>query len=289
MSHFTPTDITFSLEVFPPKTSQGIEKLMGVVDSYASLDPAAITVTFGATGTEESFDSVRNIVVQIQKRAAVPVAAHMTCAGRSKQEVDTFIDILIDQGVRHIVALRGDIMGQKAPDQPRPDGYPMTYDFIASIKNRHPESMVYVAGYPEVHPESPSENFDLNHLKHKVDSGADAILTQFFFDPEVFLRWRDKVEKRGIRVPVIPGLMPILNFSKTCDVAKRCKAEVPTFLHTMFDGIDPEGMDHKLLAMNVLSHQITRLIEHGVTHFHFYTMNETILTRHICTWMRAGF
>jgi len=288
-SRFTPTDITFSLEVFPPKTPQGIDKLMRVVDDYVSLQPAAITVTFGATGADSNFDSVRDIVKRIQGRTQIPVAAHMTCAGRSIQQVDACIDILAMEGVRHIVALRGDIMGQGAPYKPSPDGYPMTYDFIASIKRRHPEVKVYVAGYPEVHPESPSESFDLDHLKHKVDAGADAVLTQFFFDPEVYLHWRDKVEKRGIHVPIIPGLLPIISFPKMCEVASRCKADVPSFLRTMFENVDPESMDHKLLAMNVLSHQITRLIEHGVTHFHFYTMNETILTRHLCAWIRAGF
>jgi len=289
MTRFIPSDITFSLEVFPPKTMAGVGKLMDVLNEYVALQPAAITLTFGATGAADTSETMRDIVAQIQARTAIPVATHMTCAGRSKADVDASIDMMVAQGVRHIVALRGDMLGQGAPYQPHPDGYPMTYDFIASIKEHHPDVKVYVAGYPEVHPESPSESLDLDHLKHKVDAGADEVLTQFFFDPEVFLHWRDKVEKRGIHVPVIPGLLPILSFPKMCEVAARCNAQVPAFLHTMFDGVDPDSMDHKLLAMNVLSHQITRLIEHGVTHFHFYTMNETILTRHLCTWMRAGF
>lgn len=286
---FIPTDVTFSLEVFPPRTSGGEDHLLKVLDAYVSLRPAAITVTFGATGADESFGTLKRIVSQIQKRTETPVAAHMTCAGRTTAEVDRYIDELTQAGVTQIVALRGDIMGQNAPYHPHADGYQTTYAFIESIKKRHPSVKIYVAGYPERHPESPSEAFDLDHLKHKVDAGADAVLTQFFFDPEVYLHWRDKVEKRGITVPLVPGLMPIINFAKTIDVAKRCNANIPDFLNTMFDGVEADSVDHKLLAMNVLSHQITRLVEHGVTHFHFYTMNETLLTRHLCTWLRAGF
>lgn len=288
-TRFIPTDVSFSLEVFPPKTPEGVDHLMDTVDAYASLNPAAITVTFGATGAANNFEHMREVIRRIHARARTPIAAHMTCANRSKAEVDQIIDQLVQDGARHIVALRGDILGEGAPYRPRPDGYPMTYDYIAAIKARHPDVSVYVAGYPETHPESPSEAHDLDHLKRKVDAGADAILTQFFFDPEIYLRWRDKVEKRGIHVPLIPGLLPIIHFPKMCAMAKRCNASVPPFLHDMFDGVEPQDLDHKLLAMNVLSHQITRLVEHGVTHFHFYTMNETLLTRHLCRWMRAGF
>lgn len=286
---FIPSDVSFSLEVFPPKTEAGIEHLLETVDAYAGLHPAAITVTFGAVGAAETAGYVRDIIRRIRSRTDRPVAAHMTCANRSRAEVDAIVESFWEDGVRHVVALRGDMMGQGAPYHPHPEGYPMTYDFVAAIKARHPALSVYVAGYPETHPESPSETFDLDHLKRKVDAGADGVLTQFFFDPEVFLRWRDKVEKRGIHVPLVPGLLPILNFQKMQAMAQKCNANVPGFLRDMFDGVPAESADHKLLAMNVLSHQITRLIEHGVSHFHFYTMNETLLTRHICTWLRTGF
>lgn len=286
---FIPTDVGFSLEVFPPKTLEGVKHLLETVNAYSALHPAAITVTFGATGTAETVDYVRGIIGQIRSCTDRPVSAHLTCANKSKADVEAMADAFWEDGIRHIVALRGDMMGEGAPYAPHPDGFPMTYDFISALKAKHPGFSIYVAGYPETHPESPSETFDLDHLKRKIDAGGDGILSQFFFDPEVFLHWRDKVEKRGIHVPVIPGLLPILNFEKMCVMAEKCNAKVPDFLHTMFDGVDPGSIDHKLLAMNVLSHQITRLIEHGVSRFHFYTMNETLLTRHLCTWMRAGF
>lgn len=286
---FIPRDVSFSLEVFPPKTEKGIEKLLSVVEAYAALKPEAMTVTFGATGNFETVQSVRNVIRRIRAKTDIPVAAHVTCANRSCAEVDAVVDSFAEDGVQRVVALRGDMMGEGLPYHPHPEGYPKTYDFIAAIRARHPHFFIYVAGYPETHPESPSLSFDIEHLKRKVDAGASGVLTQFFFDPEVFLRWRDKVEKRGITVPIVPGLLPIHNFPKMLDMARRCNAQVPDFLHTMFKGVDPESADHKLLAMNVLSHQITRLVEHGATHFHFYTMNETMLTKHLCTWMRAGF
>jgi methylenetetrahydrofolate reductase (NADPH) len=286
---FIPSDISFSLEVFPPKTEKGEHHLMETIEAYLAVDPAAITVTFGATGTSESEEKLRQVIRQIRARTEIPIAAHMTCANRSQAQVYETLDKLWADGVRHIVALRGDMIGPGGPYAPHPQGFPMTYDFIAGIKARYPQAMIYVAGYPETHPESQSESFDIEHLKRKVDAGASGVLTQFFFDPEVFLRWRDKVEKRGITVPIVPGLLPIINFSKMCEMATRCNAHVPDFLHTMFEGVEAGSLDHHLLAMNVLSHQITRLVEHGVSHFHFYTMNETLLTRHICSWMRAGF
>lgn len=283
------TPITFSLEVFPPKTDAGIDALLQKVDAYAVLKPSCVTVTFGAGGARETVESSSRIVRLIKARADIPVAAHMTCAGRSKADVDAIIDAFWHDGVRSIVALRGDILGQNAPYQPHPEGYAYTADFVRGIKNRHPDMRVMVAGYPETHPESPSEAFDLDHLKRKVDAGADAVLTQFFFDPEVFLRWRDKVAAAGINVPLVPGLLPILSFPKMLSFAGKCNASVPRFLHTMFRDVAPDSIDHHLLAMNVLSHQITRLIEHDVRSFHFYTLNDTLLTRHLCVWMRAGF
>lgn len=287
-TRFIPSDISFSLEVFPPKTEEGTKHLMETVDAYLAVEPAAITVTFGATGTKESEAHLRNIIQEIRKHTDVPIAAHMTCGNRSKTRVDAMLENLWNDGVRHIVALRGDLIEQNNYKK-HEQRYERTYDFVAAIKRQHPEMSVYVAGYPETHPESPSEHFDIDHLKRKVDAGADGVLTQFFFDPEIFLHWRDKVEKRGIHVPLVPGLLPIMNFSKTCNMASKCNANMPQFLHTMFDDVEAGTLDHHLLAMNVMSHQITRLVEHGVSHFHFYTMNETLLTRHLCKWMRAGF
>lgn len=285
---FVPSSLVFSLEVFPPKTATGRDRLAETVRAYGALDPSLLTVTFGAAGSEQTVQNVRETIATIRTNADTPVAAHLTCAGKTKEQVDALVDAFWQDGVRHLVALRGDIMMEEAPLMSG-QGYATTQDFIASIKARHPDIFVYVAGYPETHPQSPSEVFDIDHLKQKIDAGGDAIISQFFFDPEVFLRWRDRVEKRGVRAHIVPGLLPILNFEKMCVMAAKCNASVPGFLRDMFAGVADGSVDHKLLAMNVLSHQITRLIDHGVDDFHFYTMNETLLTSHVCRWMRAGF
>lgn len=286
---FSSSDIRFSLEVFPPRTDVGRERLLKTVDAYTALKPSYLSVTFGAGGSEETVDYTRDTATSIVLRTHIPVAAHVTCAHRRRAETDAIIDGFWRDGVRHIVALRGDMRGQGVAYQPHPEGYFYTHEFVESIKKRHPEMTVAVAGYPELHPESPNLDFDIEHLKRKVDAGADAVLTQFFFDPEVFLRWRDIVTAHGINISLYPGILPIHSFPKAVMLAQRCNASIPKFLHTMFEGIDPESIDHKLLAMNVLSHQVTRLIEHDVKAFHFYTMNEELLTRHLCTWLRSGF
>jgi methylenetetrahydrofolate reductase (NADPH) len=289
---FTVSDINFSLEVFPPKTEAGIENLMRTIDAYVSLKPSTITVTFGTGGAATAVYS-REAIRRIAARVPIAIAAHLTCAGRSRDEIKSILDEFYAEGVRHIVALRGDMLQQNALPQgaayrPIPEGYATTPEFIAAIRAYDPGFKISVAGYPETHPESPSVDFDIDHLKRKVDAGADNVLSQFFFDPDVFLRWRDLLAARGVKATITPGLLPILNFPKMLEFAKKCNANVPPFLHAMFTDIDPDSIDHKLLAMNVLSHQITRLVEHGVKDFHFYTLNDTLLTRHICTWIRTG-
>lgn len=284
--------IRLSFEIFPPKTDAGVARLIETVQGYAALDPALISVTFGAGGARADVERSTRLIGSLRETVSVPLAAHMTCAGRSRGEVDATVDALWnDKGIRHIVALRGDVPRDPpyAPYRAHPEGYAWTADFVTALRKRYPSMHITVAGYPESHPESPSPQEDLDNLKRKVDAGANDIITQFFFDPDCFLRWQERACAQGINIPLIPGLLPILNFPRMIDFAKRCESGVPRFLHTMFDGIDPESLDHRLLAMNVLAHQITRLIEAGIKRFHLYTLNETLLTRHVATWLRAGF
>ena len=266
-----------------------MERLLQTVDAYTALRPAYLTVTFGAGGKMDNVENARKVVKAVAERTHLPVAAHVTCASRSRADIDAIIDSFWRDGVRQVVALRGDMLAQGEPFQHHPDGYKTTPEFIAAIRKRYPSIQIAVAGYPETHPDAVSEAADIEYLKRKLDAGADTVLTQMFFDPDVFLRWRDNVASFGISAPLIPGLLPIFNFPKLLTFAQKCNAKVPAFLHTMFANVEPESVDHKLLAMNVLSHQITRLIENGVRSFHFYTLNETLLTRHVCTWLRAGF
>lgn len=280
--------VDFSLELFPPKTAGAYYDLCTATDTLAALKPAFMTVTCGAGGSDKN--PTRNLVVDLVKRyPQIPIKAHLTCIGSSREEVDSLADFYWDSGIKHIVALRGDTpKNSNGRYIPREDGYAYAVDLVAGLKKRHAFDIT-VAAYAEGHPEAPSLDFDLAYLKRKVDAGANRAITQFFFDPELFLRFRDRTVKKGISVPIIPGILPILNFQKMKVFAEKCRAPIPNFLHTMFEGVEAGSLDHQLLAMNVLSHQITRLHEEGVEFFHFYTLNETLLTKHVCTWLRAGF
>ena len=280
--------VDFSLEVFPPKNKQSMDKLWQATDQLATLHPSFMTVTCGAGGSDKS--PTRDLVIQMAQRYGVPVKAHLTCVGASRADIDQIANDYWNAGIRHIVALRGDLPGGEMGTKyaPREDGYAYAVDLVEGLKKQH-DFDISVAAYPEGHPEMPSLDYDLTYLKKKIDAGADRAITQFFFDPEVYLRFRDRAVKRGITAPIIPGILPILSFNKLKGFAARCQASVPNFLHEMFDGVEADSLDHQLLAMNVLSHQITRLYEEGVEFFHFYTLNDTLLTKHVCTWLRAGF
>lgn len=279
--------VDFSLELFPPKTNGAYYNLHEAVDELIKLNPRFITVTCGAGGSDKS--PTKDLVVDLIQRHGIPVKAHMTCVGASREEIDAQADDYWESGIKHIVALRGDVpKEQEGKYVPREDGYAYAVDLVKGLKARH-DFDISVAAYAEGHPEAPSLDFDLSYLKRKVDAGADRAITQFFFDPELFLRFRDRAVKKGIEVPIVPGMLPILNYEKMKSFAARCGAPIPNFLHTMFEGVETGSVDSQLLAMNVLSHQITRLIEEGVDFFHFYTLNETMLTKHVCKWLRAGF
>jgi methylenetetrahydrofolate reductase (NADPH) len=278
--------VDFSLELFPPKSQGAYFSLQSALDELVALSPSFITITCGAGGSDNSH--TKELVLDCAARyQPLPVKAHMTCVGRTKEELDRLADSYWDAGVTGIVALRGDAPKGETY-RPHPEGYAYAIDLVAGLKQRH-DFDITVAAYAEGHPEAPSLDFDLSYLKKKFDAGADQAITQFFFDPELFLRFRDRAVKRGIRKPIIPGLLPILDYPRMCHFAARCGAPIPNFLRSMFEGVAPKSLDHQLLAMNVLSHQITRLIEEGVEFFHFYSLNETLLTKHVCKWLRAGW
>ncbi|MFB9884881.1 methylenetetrahydrofolate reductase [Balneatrix alpica] len=276
----------FSLEVFPPKTAPTALSLWKASQELAPLSPAFISVTCGAGGNVPG-DSTKEVALVMAQQARCPVAAHMTCVSGSRDELRQLAKDYWNSNIRHIVALRGDMPGQERYT-PRPDGFAYADELVAGLKEVA-DFDISVAGYPEGHPDSASQDKELEYLKKKVEAGANRIITQFFFDPEVFLRYRDRVAAAGIDAQVVPGLLPILNFKRMTQFAARCQANVPDFLHKMFEGVEAEDIDHRLLAMNVLSHQITRLHTEGVDFFHIYTLNESMLTRHVCRWLREAF
>ena len=276
--------VDFSLEVFPPKNIANQFSLWRTINSFLELQPKFISVTYGAGGNTPSF--TLETAEAISSNKDVSVAAHMTCFGCSKEQIETMAHQYWQKGIRHIVALRGD-QPKNSPAEPVSD-FKYGADLVTFLKTLH-DFEISVAGYPEVHPEAQSLDEDLTHLKEKVDAGANRVITQFFFDPEVFLKFRERATAIGIEVPIIPGILPILNFKRMMSFAEKCQIHVPDFLHEMFGELDSRSLEHQLLAMNILTHQVTRLIEEGVDFFHFYTLNETIETYHVCRWLRAAF
>lgn len=277
--------ISFSLEIFPPKTSSAHETLLPALGEMAAMNPKFMTVTHSTTSAVK--DVTKQMVLHLMSTYDMPVAAHITAVGASKDDVLAMADDYWESGIRKLVAIRGD-MPDGAPYKPHPDGYTYATDMVEGLMKRH-DFDITVAAYAEGHPESPSLAFDMDNLRRKLDAGAKRAITQFFFDPELYLRFRDSAAKAGITKQIIPGLVPVLHFGKIKSFAQRCGAPLPNFLAQIFEGLEPTELNHKLFAMNILSHQITRLAMEGVDHFHFYTLNETLLTKQICRWLQLGF
>ncbi|MEM8589451.1 MAG: methylenetetrahydrofolate reductase, partial [Pseudomonadota bacterium] len=206
---------------------------------------------------------------------------HLTCVGAPRDRIDAIARRYWDMGVRHLVALRGDLPDTDAAYQPRPDGYAYAADLVAGLK-RVADFEISVAAYPEVHPAAISTAADLENLKRKVDAGADRAITQFFFNNTVFLRFRDRVAAAGITVPLVPGILPISNFARAQTFAEMCGASVPARMHALFDGLDDDPEARQQQAVAVAAEQCLDLRRHGVDAFHFYTLNRAELTLAVC-------
>jgi len=272
--------IRVSFEFFPPKTEEMEKNLWEAVGRLAPLSPDFVSVTYGAGGStrERTHATVRRI---LQETALTP-AAHLTCVAATKSEIDAVIHSYRDAGVRHIVALRGDpTEGVAARYAPHPDGYRNAADLVAGIK-RIADIEVSVSAYPEKHPDSATVQADIDMLKAKVDAGATRAMTQFFFENSLYFRYLDRVRAAGIAIPIVPGILPVQNFKQTRNFAARAGASVPAWLAQRFDGLDDDPATRKLIAAAVAAEQVLDLVDHGVTDFHFYTMNRADLVYAVC-------
>ena len=270
--------VSMSFEVFPPKTPAGLDTLADTVRRLDALDPAYVSVTYGAGGSDRqrSFDAIQ--VVRTSTSAVV--AGHLTCVGQSRREVADVVDRYLELGVDHIVALRGDPPG--GVDQPyeaHPDGFTSTADLVAAIKARS-DVTVSVSAYPERHPQSPTDDHDLDVLAQKVAAGADQAMTQMFFDNAHFVSYLQRVRARGIDVPVVPGIFPIHSFASVASFAARCGATIPDDVARRFDGVDGDAA--QAVAVEVASEQIRELAGHGVDRVHLYTLNRPDLALAVC-------
>jgi len=274
-----PADVQVSFEFFPPKTEKMQAKLWASIERLAPLKPRFVSVTYGAGGSTR--ERTHETVARIQKETDLAAAAHLTCVGASRGEVDDVARQYWDAGIKHIVALRGDPPQGEATYTPHPEGYPFAADLVEGLK-RVADFEISVAAYPETHVEASSPEADLDNLKRKIDAGASRAITQLFFDPDVFLRFRDRAAAAGISVPIVPGLLPITHVQQNVNFAKRCGTSVPAWLLDLFAGLDDDPGTRELVSASLAVEQVKRLVADGVSEFHFYTLNRADLSYAIC-------
>ncbi len=274
--------VRVSFEFFPPKTDKAEESLWQAVRRLEPLNPEFVSVTYGAGGSTR--ERTHRTVQRMLTETTLKPAAHLTCVEASRDEVDEVIESYKAIGVDHIVALRGDPPGASGIGgvyQPRADGYANATELAQAIQ-RAGGFQTTVGAYPEKHPESPSIDHDIDVLKAKIDAGATRALSQFFFDIDAFLRFRDRIRAAGVTIPLIPGIMPVSNFAGLQRMSASCGASVPAWLAAHFDGLDDDPETRKLLAASVAAETCARLQEEGFADFHFYTLNRADLVYAIC-------
>ncbi len=272
-------DLKVSFEFFPPADAAMESTLWASIQRLAPLAPRFVSVTYGADGSTR--ERTHNVVTRIQRETALTGAPHLTCIGASRGEILDIARRYWDQGIRHIVALRGDAPAGTVLYQPHPDGFAYGADLVAGLR-RLADFDISVAAYPETHPEAKSADQDLENLKRKADAGATRAITQFFFDADDYLRFRDRCVAAGISVAIVPGILPITRFPQVTRFAARCGARIPDWLAERFAGLDDDPDTRRLIAANVAIEQVSRLKRHGVSEFHFYTLNRAELTYAIC-------
>jgi len=268
-----------SFEFFPPKTAEMEESLWRSVTRLAPLEPRFVSVTYGAGGSTR--ERTHNTVVRILNETGLKPAAHLTCVGAAKGEVDEVAQHYWQAGIRHIVALRGDAPEGSGGFQPHPQGYPNSTDLIAGLK-KIADFEISVGCYPEGHPDTASPRIELEHLKRKVDAGATRCITQYFFDTDVYFRFLDRARSAGITVPIVPGILPVTNFRQVVKFSAACGASVPAWMSDMFDGLDNDAETRRMVAAHIAAEQCRRLLAAGIDEFHFYTLNRADLTYAIC-------
>lgn len=273
------SSIRVSFEFFPPADAAMEATLWQSVQRLAPLSPHFVSVTYGADGSTR--DRTHQLVSRIQRETHLTGAPHLTCVGATRAEVLEVAQQYWREGIRHIVALRGDAPQGAAQYEPHPDGYAYASDLVAGLRSVA-DFDISVAAYPETHPEAPSAQADLDNLRQKIDAGATRAITQFFFDTDDYLRFRDRCVAAGIHVSIVPGILPITRFPQVTRFAARCGAKIPQWLAERFAGLDDDPETRRLIAANVAIEQVSRLRHHGVDEFHFYTLNRAELTYAIC-------
>jgi methylenetetrahydrofolate reductase (NADPH) len=280
-------NVAVSFEFFPPNDDAMARQLWESVARLAPLRPKFVSVTYGADGSTRS--RTHDCVMRILRETDLCVAPHLTCVGASQQEVLGIAQDYWREGVRHLVALRGDLPASDAAaagaggtgDGAERASFQYAADLVRGLAGVAQFDLA-VAAYPEGHPETRTVDADIVNLKRKIDAGANRAITQFFFDTDVFLRYRDRCAAAGIDIDIVPGILPITRFPQLLRFAARCGATVPPWLHQRFEGLDQDADTRRMIAAHVAIEQVQRLQKHGVEEFHFYTLNRAELTYAIC-------
>ncbi len=272
-------DAAVSFEFFPPKTDRMEATLWDAVETLAPLAPRFVSVTYGAGGSTR--ERTHATVARIARETAIPAAAHLTCVDATREEIDAVAREYWAAGVRHIVALRGDPPTPGAKFQSPAGGYANAADLVAGLKALHPFE-ISVAAYPECHPDSPDAGHDLDNLKRKLDAGATRAITQFFFAPETFFRFRDAAAGAGISAEIVPGIMPVMNYASVVRMSAMCGTDVPAWMARLFEGLDDRPAARQLVAATVAAELCRKLYAGGERAFHFYTLNRAELSYAIC-------
>jgi methylenetetrahydrofolate reductase (NADPH) len=264
-----------SFEFFPPKTEAMEQALWACIRRLEPLGPRFVSVTYGAGGSTR--ERTHATVARIVAETSLTPAAHLTCVGATREEVDEVARAYWAAGVRHIVALRGDPPAGAAGYTPHPGGYAYAADLVEGLRKIAPFD-ISVAAYPETHPAALSPEADLDNLKRKIDAGANRAITQYFFDTDTYLRFLDRCGAAGITVPIVPGILPVSNFAQVAKFSAMCGASVPGWMAALFDGLDEDAETRRMVAAVVAAEQVRLLQANGVDEFHFYTLNRPDLT-----------
>jgi methylenetetrahydrofolate reductase (NADPH) len=273
-------DLSVSFEFFPPKTEKMETTLWNSISRLEPLSPKFVSVTYGAGGSTR--DRTHRTVHRLVQETDIEPAAHLTCVNASRGEVDAVIHDYWNAGIRHLVALRGDAPeGLGARFSPEPDGYANATELVAGVRAIG-DFEISVGCYPEQHPESPSLDHDIEVLKAKIDAGASRAITQFFFEPETFLRFRDRAEKAGVTIPIVPGIMLQPNFNGLKRIAGLCNTAIPDWTHQAYEGLDEDGPTRQLITAHIAARLCSELNDAGVSDFHFYTLNRAELALSTC-------
>jgi methylenetetrahydrofolate reductase (NADPH) len=264
-----------SFEFFPPKNERLEAELWGCIRRLEPLAPRFVSVTYGAGGSTRS--RTHDTVSRLVRETALTPAAHLTCVGATRDEVDEVAREYWAAGVRHVVALRGDPPAGAERYEPHPGGYAQAEDLVRGLR-RIGDFDISVGAYPETHPSAGCANTDLDFLKRKIDAGANRAITQYFFDTDVYLRFLDRCLAAGITVPIVPGIMPVGNFASVKRFSAMCGASVPDWMEKLFEGLENDASTRSMVAATVAAEQVRILQANGVDEFHFYTLNKPDLT-----------